>query len=524
MPEEYFAINHSMSRRTPSTMDSAGILAEVVALNGAKGTITLGTGTWRIDLATTIPANARLVVEQGAMLTKYGSGTLTINGPFEAPLAQVFSGFAAGEVTISLGEVVPEWWGAAGDDSTDCTLAINCAFAALPSGGSFALPRGVYLVSGEVGTTLPIQITGRGVPYTANVAVFGDSSWSVAGVYRGSVIRTTATSGNVLALSNNFGGSISNILVAGSGSGTITGISMVNGHVHYSNVLVCNCATGLNCFNVESSTYVLPRFRGCTTGWINGENCNANTALGIDISVCGTGVSLATCDSNRFFGGSIQGCLTYGIDATSSVEECLFDGIYFENSLATAAIRLNGDQNKIVNCHQGYTDHDVFLVDGSGHSIELAKYAKAVVLAATSSRTRIRSVGAWPAGSSDAGANNVREQVDDNGVTYSTATGTTIHAIQLSGSTKGYFCLNTTGGIAWSVNARDDVGHVRILDAAHNVAYMAMEANSTNPKISFLGAVPVVRQEVTGSAGGNAALASLLSALESLGLITDSST
>lgn len=140
MPEEYFAINHSMSRRTPSTMDSAGILAEVVALNGAKGTITLGTGTWRIDLATVTPTNVRLVPEQGAMLTKYGSGTLTINGPFEAPLAQVFSGFAAGDVLFvgdATKEVFPAWWGAKGDynpgtgSGTDSTGAIQTAIDAV---------------------------------------------------------------------------------------------------------------------------------------------------------------------------------------------------------------------------------------------------------------------------------------------------------------------------------------------------------------------------------------------------------
>ena len=41
--------------------------------------------------------------------------------------------------------------------------------------------------------------------------------------------------------------------------------------------------------------------------------------------------------------------------------------------------------------------------------------------------------------------------------------------------------------------------------------------------IGFFGVDAVARPDVTGSAGANAALASLLTALESLGLITDSS-
>lgn len=174
MPEEYYAINHSMSRRTPSTMDSAGILAEVVALNGAKGTITLGTGTWRIDLATTIPANARLVVEQGAMLTKSGSGTLTINGPFEAPLAQVFSGFAAGDVTFgpAAASLRPQWFGAIGDKSHDDTAAFQCVLASLTNSWAgtapvkhIDLPQGDYVISSEL--TIPsgaanFHIRGKG--------------------------------------------------------------------------------------------------------------------------------------------------------------------------------------------------------------------------------------------------------------------------------------------------------------------------------------------------------------------------
>jgi hypothetical protein len=50
------------------------------------------------------------------------------------------------------------------------------------------------------------------------------------------------------------------------------------------------------------------------------------------------------------------------------------------------------------------------------------------------------------------------------------------------------------------------------------------DADGTQAKIGFLGASAVAKPTVTGSRGGNAALASLLTALASLGLITDSST
>lgn len=54
--------------------------------------------------------------------------------------------------------------------------------------------------------------------------------------------------------------------------------------------------------------------------------------------------------------------------------------------------------------------------------------------------------------------------------------------------------------------------------------YMRADGNSGGPRIGFLGAAATARPTVSGSRGGNAALASLLTALATLGLITDSTT
>lgn len=54
--------------------------------------------------------------------------------------------------------------------------------------------------------------------------------------------------------------------------------------------------------------------------------------------------------------------------------------------------------------------------------------------------------------------------------------------------------------------------------------YLRAEASGSAAMIGFLGATAVVRQVITGSRGGNAALASLLTGLATLGLITDSTT
>lgn len=53
---------------------------------------------------------------------------------------------------------------------------------------------------------------------------------------------------------------------------------------------------------------------------------------------------------------------------------------------------------------------------------------------------------------------------------------------------------------------------------------MRGEADGSNPRVGFLGAAAVARPTVTGSKGANAALASLMTALANLGLVTDSTT
>ncbi len=61
----------------------------------------------------TVPSNIHLVILKGGSIVKASTYTLTINGPFEAGLYQVFSGFTT-DVTFGAGaveKVFTEWWG-----------------------------------------------------------------------------------------------------------------------------------------------------------------------------------------------------------------------------------------------------------------------------------------------------------------------------------------------------------------------------------------------------------------------------
>lgn len=81
------------------------------------------------------------------------------------------------------------------------------------------------------------------------------------------------------------------------------------------------------------------------------------------------------------------------------------------------------------------------------------------------------------------------------------------------------------GGTAdLTVRSYNDGGHL-VLDA-YDSATALQEAIRFDPDVGlgFNGATPVSVPDITGSRGGNAALANLLTALESMGLITDSTT
>jgi hypothetical protein len=96
----------------------------------------------------TVPKYITLAFVGGGVLNVASTKTLTISGAVQSPATQTFMG--AGDVVIGnyntdIREVLPEWWGAKGDDSTDSTASIQAAIDSLSSdGGVVGFGPGIY--------------------------------------------------------------------------------------------------------------------------------------------------------------------------------------------------------------------------------------------------------------------------------------------------------------------------------------------------------------------------------------------
>jgi hypothetical protein len=89
-------------------------------------------GTYRVSTNVTISAGKCLNFANGAKLSIDSGVTVTIAGTVQAGLWQIFSGSGSVSLTGRIREVPVDWFGAAGDGSTDDSTAASKAFAAAP--------------------------------------------------------------------------------------------------------------------------------------------------------------------------------------------------------------------------------------------------------------------------------------------------------------------------------------------------------------------------------------------------------
>jgi hypothetical protein len=149
------------------------ISTAITAIGSNYKTLLLAYGTWTISANVTVPSNINLRFEQGAILSIGAGYTVTINGPIDAPVSQIFSNISPGTGGVArfgtgvseVREAYPQWWGAIGDGVSDDYYPFISAVDAVRSTGiALRVPSGTYKISAE----LPIYY----------VSIIGDS-WPI---------------------------------------------------------------------------------------------------------------------------------------------------------------------------------------------------------------------------------------------------------------------------------------------------------------------------------------------------------
>lgn len=150
-----------------------------LALTAAANKTLLVASTVTISDNTTIPDNVAVLILRGGSFAVAPGKKLTINGPFDAGLHQVFSG--SGTVQFGVGfvkDIYPQWWGALADGAHDDTSAIQSAIDSTKAltittrvNNSTTLHNKVRLVTGDYFfSTLtidhPVKISGDGMNAT----------------------------------------------------------------------------------------------------------------------------------------------------------------------------------------------------------------------------------------------------------------------------------------------------------------------------------------------------------------------
>lgn len=166
----------------------------------------------------TVNSNISLVIPKGAVITIPNGVTLTINGPFEAELYQVFNCTGTGKVLFGLAavkQVLPEWWySGSGDYSAAIQAAGNSSASPSGEGINVLLSNQYTCIAG--GITIPsyVHVTGLGP---------GKTQVTFAPTSAATLFQFTQGTGNSVIHS-----SLKNISFYGSGSQTKTFVNLVD--------------------------------------------------------------------------------------------------------------------------------------------------------------------------------------------------------------------------------------------------------------------------------------------------------
>ena len=147
-----------------ATKDATTLNAAVSDIGATAATLVVEPGAWTLGANVTVPSNITLLVPQGTTITVSGGFTLAINGPLKAGVYNIFT--VTGTLTIDgkyTSPVLPNWFGAVGNNSTDCDTAFAKTLLAIATtGGDIYIPTGIYNGNLVLTGTTNVRIRGDG--------------------------------------------------------------------------------------------------------------------------------------------------------------------------------------------------------------------------------------------------------------------------------------------------------------------------------------------------------------------------
>ena len=139
------------------------------ALTSANNNTLIVDSTIAITSNTTIPSTVQLIVNNGGLFTINTGITLTINGPFQAGLYQIFNCVGTGAVVFNTQFVFvgyAEWWGAVTNVQADQIIPLTAAIVAL---SKVQLMPADYFINSTLKIDLPNKcLAGSGNTFTGS--------------------------------------------------------------------------------------------------------------------------------------------------------------------------------------------------------------------------------------------------------------------------------------------------------------------------------------------------------------------
>lgn len=285
----------------------------------------------------TVPRTLKLAFLKGGSVDQ-STYSLTINGPIEAGLFQVFDG--TGAVTFGDGaceKIFPEWWGALADNSTDCTTALQAAIDSAEASDirKIQLSGGVYRIS-DVLTISAGQ---------ANLDLTIDGDW------HSQIYQTDTGGANGFTIGEADGSATTKITFKGfdllGNPSAGHGISLLHARncmlkeLHISSFggdgAYCDDAWGNHferCYISGNSGHGISLNSDCNAVEITGCNISSHTTAGK------AGIYIDGCDDPHIIGGDLS-VNTYGvyIANTEASNQILIFGVHTEGN--TTAIHVD---------------------------------------------------------------------------------------------------------------------------------------------------------------------------------------